>query len=149
MTAGLLATSFALGLRHGFDLDHIAAIADLNSTADSRRHGFLRSLYDALGHAAVVFALGTLLLVAGASIPESIDQWMGRIVGATLVALGLAVLWDLKLNGDSVQFRSRWMLVLDGTFAGLRRIQRSRNRRTISHRTHPRTRSRPRNRPRN
>ncbi len=92
MTLGLLLTAFGLGLRHGVDWDHIAAIADLNSTADNRRHGFLRSLYYALGHAAVVFALGTLLLVAGASIPESLDQWMGRIVGATLVALGIAVL---------------------------------------------------------
>ena len=53
MTTGLLATSFALGLRHGFDWDHIAAIADLNSTADERRRGFALSLYYALGHAVV------------------------------------------------------------------------------------------------
>ncbi len=132
MTTGLLLTSLALGLRHGIDWDHVAAIADLTGTTDDRRRGFRLSLYYALGHAVVVFALGTLLILAGATIPQSLDVWMGRVVGATLVGLGMAVLWDLRQNGDSVRLRSRWMFVLEGTFAGLRRVRQHRDRRRIS-----------------
>ncbi len=122
MTVGLLVTSLLLGLRHGIDWDHIAAIADLTGTADSRRKGFLLSLYYALGHAAVVFVLGSIAILFGAAIPESFDAWMGRIVGLTLVALGVWVLVGLLRHGRDFRLRSRWMLVLDGTFAGLRKV---------------------------
>lgn len=122
MTVGLLVTSLLLGLRHGIDWDHIAAIADLTGAADSRRKGFLLSLYYALGHAAVVFVLGSIAILFGAAIPESFDAWMGRIVGITLIALGIWVLVGLVRHGRDFRLRSRWMLVLNGTFAGLRKV---------------------------
>ena len=131
MTPWLLLTSFALGLRHGIDWDHIAAIADLNSASEDRSRGFRLSLSYAIGHALVVLALGSILIIAGASIPESLDEWMGRVVGATLVGLGIAVVLDLRRNRGAVRLRSRWMLVLEGTFAGLRRVRRYRDRRRI------------------
>jgi hypothetical protein len=131
MTPGLLLTSFALGLRHGIDWDHIAAIVDLSSGSDDRGRGFRLSLYYAIGHALVVFALGSMLIVAGASIPESLDEWMGPVVGATLIGLGITVLRDLQRNRGAVRLRSRWTLVLEGTFAGLRRVRRYRDRRRI------------------
>jgi high-affinity nickel permease len=37
MTAGLVVTALALGIRHGVDWDHIAAIADLSGTAETGR----------------------------------------------------------------------------------------------------------------
>ena len=87
MTIGLLLTAFGLGLRHGVDFDHIAAIADLTSTTESRKRGFMLSLWYALGHAVVVLALGALVILFEATIPESLDSWMGRVVGATLLFL--------------------------------------------------------------
>lgn len=131
MTPGLLLTSFALGLRHGIDWDHIAAIADLSSASDDRGRGFRLSLYYAIGHALVVFALGSILIVAGVAIPEALDEWMGRVVGATLIGLGIAVLADLRRNQGAVRLRSRWMFVVEGTFAGLRRVRRYHDRRRI------------------
>lgn len=106
MTPGLLLTSFALGLRHGIDWDHIAAIADLSSTSEHRGRAFRLSLCYAIGHALVVFALGSILIVAGASIPQSLDEWMGRVVGATLIGLGIAVLQDLRRNRGAVRLRN-------------------------------------------
>ena len=131
MTLGLLFTAFGLGLRHGVDFDHIAAIADLTSTTESRKRGFMLSLWYALGHAVVVLVLGALIILFEATIPESLDVWMGRVVGATLLFLGIWVLIDMRRQGDDFRLRSRWMLVFDGTFAGLRKVRNLGGRRAI------------------
>ena len=129
---GLLSTALVLGLRHGIDWDHIAAIADITGTvtADSteptlapvrqstgRRAMYLATMY-AAGHGAVVAALGAIALVAGQILPDWIDPIMERLVGVTLLALGLWILYS-ALNavrtGGSLTLRSRWMLVGSGT----------------------------------
>lgn len=131
MTTGLVITALTLGLRHGVDWDHIAAIADLSSTARSRRHGFWLSFVYAGGHGLVVIALGVLAIAFGSALPEGVDVWMGRVVGATLVILGAWILVDLIRSGRDFRLRSRWILVLGGTFAGLRRVRDARRRRRV------------------
>ncbi len=123
MSLGLLLTAFGLGLRHGIDWDHIAAITDLSSSAQNRRRGFLLSMTYAIGHGAVVFLLGTLAIAFGLAIPGGLDEWMGRIVGITLIMLGGWILLELVRKGRDFRLRSRWMLVINGTFAGLRRVR--------------------------
>ena len=120
---GLLLTSFTLGLRHGVDWDHIAAIADLSGTAENRRRGFVLSMLYAVGHGAVVFALGTIAIAFGLAIPDGLDEWMGKIVGITLIALGAWILVELIRKGRNFRLRSRWMLMIDGTFAGMRKVR--------------------------
>jgi len=129
---GLLLTSFTLGVRHGFDWDHIAAIADLSGTAESRRRGFVLSMLYAVGHGAVVFGLGAAAIAFGLAIPDGLDSWMGRIVGITLIALGVWILFELVRKGRDFRLRSRWMLMIDGTFAGLRRVRNKAAGRTIA-----------------
>jgi high-affinity nickel-transport protein len=169
---GLLVTALLLGIRHGIDWDHIAAITDITSTTaassaaeavheiDHRRapaphvhaHGgpgelrvhetsaggavalpvpatfaltrerflseqtqaiLLGTLY-ALGHALVVAVLGLAALVFGAILPDWVDPIMGRVVGVTLVVLGVWVLYSLvqyARNGTEFRLQSRWMLV--------------------------------------
>jgi ABC-type nickel/cobalt efflux system permease component RcnA len=120
---GLLATAFGFGLRHGIDWDHLAAITDITSSQeDGRRSVFLASLY-ALGHAAVVFVLGVLAIAAGDRLPQGVDAFMGRLVGATLVLLGVYVFWALARDGRDFRLRSRWMLVLDGAARLTRRLR--------------------------
>jgi high-affinity nickel-transport protein len=117
---GLLATAFGFGFRHGIDWDHIAAITDITGSQDeTRRSMFFATLY-ALGHGLVVFCLGVAAIVAGERLPASIDAVMGRVVGATLVALGVYVFWSLIRHGRDFRMRSRWMLV----FSGVRRAWR-------------------------
>lgn len=128
---GLLLTSLGLGLRHGLDWDHIAAIADLSSTAESRRRGFVLSVIYAVAHAVVVFVLGVLAIALSATLPDGLAEWMGRVVGITLLALGVWVLIELVRKGRDFRLRSRWMLVLTGTFAGFRRVRRAATGRTI------------------
>lgn len=117
---GLLATAFGFGLRHGIDWDHLAAIADITSAqSDRRRSIFLATLY-ALGHAAVVFVLGVVAIVAGDRIPAGLDELMGRIVGVTLIFLGVYVFVSLARHGRDFRLRSRWTLL----FSGIRRLWR-------------------------
>lgn len=132
MSLGLLLTALGLGLRHGIDWDHIAAIADLSGTAENRKRGFALSMTYAVGHGVVVFLLGIGAILFGLAIPESLDEWMGRVVGITLIVLGGWILFELSRKGRDFRLRSRWMLVIDGTFAGLRRVRNGLTGRSIS-----------------
>ena len=132
MSLGLLLTALGLGLRHGIDWDHIAAITDLSGTAENRKRGFALSMTYAVGHGAIVFVLGIGAILFGLAIPESLDEWMGRVVGITLILLGGWILFELSRKGRDFRLRSRWMLVIDGTFAGFRRVRNGLSGRSIS-----------------
>ena len=91
-----------------------------------QRHAIVLGTLYALGHALVVFALGMLALAFGAILPDWVDPIMGRIVGFTLLFLGIWVfisLWQYLRNGTEFRLRSRWMLVFDGARYGWRRFQ--------------------------
>ncbi|MDX2239865.1 MAG: hypothetical protein NW224_04195 [Leptolyngbyaceae cyanobacterium bins.302] len=146
----LLFLGFALGLRHGIDWDHIAAITDITGSvvttdeatgmyeADSEnlhsssrsptsvtftkpviqrkarrefREGFFLATMYALGHALLVVVLGLLALWLGAILPDWLDPIMERLVGATLIILGVWIFYSIWRYGRSFQLRSRWMLV--------------------------------------
>ncbi|MEA2453179.1 MAG: hypothetical protein QOG04_1889 [Actinomycetota bacterium] len=119
----LIAVFFA-GLRHGFDLDHIAAITDITSSQTDRRQAIRFGTVYAIGHAIVLALLCGLAILAGQKIPPRFDDVMGRVIGATLVLLGIYVIYTLIRFGREAKLRSRWMLILSGlkrTVAWLRR----------------------------
>ena len=146
----LMLLGFALGLRHGIDWDHIAAITDItgsvvttdeaeelyqagnqgavsNSEGPAQmtltkpvvrrkrrrevREGFFLATMYALGHASLVVLLGLLALWLGAILPNWIDPIMERLVGVTLIILGVWIFYSIWRYGRSFQLRSRWMLV--------------------------------------
>jgi hypothetical protein len=115
----LVSAALVFGLRHGIDWDHIAAITDITGSQVSPRKSLrLASLY-ALGHAIVVLLLGLVAIELGARIPAAVDAVMERLVGATLLLLGLYVFYGLIRHGRRFRMRSRWMLL----FAGARRAR--------------------------
>ncbi|HDH03527.1 MAG TPA: hypothetical protein ENH15_04705, partial [Actinobacteria bacterium] len=107
----LLGASFLLGLRHGFDWDHIAAITDITSSQDNTPTALWYSSLYALGHGFVVIVLGAILILSGLAVPDSVEAFMGRFVGATLVFLGIWVFVSLARHGADFRLRSRWMLI--------------------------------------
>jgi high-affinity nickel-transport protein len=181
---GVLVTGLLLGVRHGFDWDHIAAITDITSTSatsdagerdhahhhehaphehghggasevsahgsagesaaagphrpgggatalsreavlSEQRHAVLLGTLYALGHASVVAVLGLAALAFGALLPDWVDPIMGRVVGLTLLVLGIWVfvsLYQYARHGTEFRLRSRWMLVFDGTRSAWRRL---------------------------
>jgi ABC-type nickel/cobalt efflux system permease component RcnA len=119
---GLLLTAVLLGMRHGIDWDHIAAISDIaGSQNDTRRSFVLATLY-ALGHGLMVLVLGILAIVAGQLIPSSVDHLMEKVVGITLLVLGAYVFYSLARYRRGFKMRSRWMLVIDGARRVVRRL---------------------------
>jgi cytochrome c biogenesis protein CcdA len=117
---GLLISGFLFGLRHGIDWDHIAAIADITGSTDERRRAIWFGTLYALGHAAVVFVLGIGAIAFGDLLPAGIDEVMGRVVGVTLVILGVYVFVSLIRHGRDFRLRSRWMLFFSGVRRGAR-----------------------------
>jgi len=96
----LLINALLLGLRHGVDWDHLAAISDIVGTAcasgghaeqtfpQNARESIKLSTCYAVGHAAIVAGLGTAVIFAGNMLPEWVDHIAQKAIGFTLVALG-------------------------------------------------------------
>ncbi len=119
----LFFSAFAFGFRHGIDWDHIAAITDITSSQRSVRAGLRFATLYAAGHAVVVFVIGILAIVAGESLPDSIDSAMGRVVGFTLIILGVYVIYALIRYRGEFRLRSRWMLIFESVRRGYRWAQ--------------------------
>jgi hypothetical protein len=111
-----LLSAAILGFRHGFDYDHIAAITDITSVQTDRWRGMRLGLLYALGHAAMVALLGSAVIVFQLSLPHGFDRIAERLVGLTLVVLGVYVLGSL-FKGNPAP-RSRFHL-LAGAFRWL------------------------------
>ena len=120
---GVLGAAFLFGFRHGIDWDHIAAITDITSSQDERAASMLFGTIYALGHALVVFLIGSLAILIGARLPEGVDPIMERIVGLTLVILGVFVFVSLIKHGREFRMRSRWMLIFSGTRSAYRKAR--------------------------
>jgi high-affinity nickel-transport protein len=106
-----LFTAAVLGFRHGFDYDHIAAITDIVSVQGSRRTAFRLGMVYALGHALTVAGLGSIVILLGVSLPAGIDRWAERLVGLTLLVLGIYVLGTLILKPAGTLPKSRYLLL--------------------------------------
>jgi high-affinity nickel-transport protein len=119
LEVGLVATAFALGFRHGFDWDHLAALSDIAASQQNRRRSMMLATMYALGHAAVAFTIGAAVIVASAHLPASVGEFMERLVGVTLVALGVWVIVSTLRNGQSTRMPSRGALLV----AGFRRLR--------------------------
>jgi len=120
---GVLIAAFLFGFRHGIDWDHIAAITDITSSQEDRRTALLFGTLYALGHALVVFVIGVFAIVLGERLPTRVDSVMERIVGATLVVLGVFVFVSLFRHGREFRMRSRWMLIFSGVRTAYQRVR--------------------------
>jgi high-affinity nickel-transport protein len=129
---GVAGTGFVLGCRHGLDWDHIAAITDLTTaTTDetpesdraidseqNRRWGqpHRRSLglavWYCIGHGLVIVLLGAAVGILGLDLPPGLDRIFESVVGATLVALGAVVLWQLGRDRGRYEYVGRVRLIV-------------------------------------
>ena len=87
-----LISAAILGFRHGLDYDHIAAITDISSVQPRPRDAMRYGLLYVAGHATTVAVLGTATVAFRMALPPASDLWAERLVGLTLVALGIYVL---------------------------------------------------------
>jgi high-affinity nickel permease len=103
MTLGAaLLSCTALGLQHGIDWDHVAAISDVTSVQRTPREAIRCGFFYAAGHAATVGLLGIAVIMLRQSLPDVLSVWMQRFIGLTLVLLGAYVLSVLFSRGQMV-----------------------------------------------
>jgi hypothetical protein len=95
-----LLSAAVLGFRHGLDYDHIAAITDISSVQSKPRDAMRYGLIYVLGHATMVAS----------------DRWAERLVGITLLVLGLYVLGTFfrPSTHSHARPRTRITLLLNG-----------------------------------
>ncbi|API87694.1 HoxN/HupN/NixA family nickel/cobalt transporter [Francisella uliginis] len=100
----MIGIAFMLGLRHGFDADHIVAIDNVTrQLITQNRASFKTGLFFALGHSTIVFLL-TLLIIIGFSFTSiektsalDIGAFFGTIISAIFLLLtGTMSLISLK-----------------------------------------------------
>jgi high-affinity nickel permease len=104
-----------LGFRHGFDYDHIAAISDISSVQARPRDAMRYGLLYVSGHATTVAVLGALAIAFRISLPAASDRWAERLVGVTLLVLGIYVLGTFFRPGThSHGPRTRITLLING-----------------------------------
>jgi high-affinity nickel-transport protein len=125
---GVIVSAFLFGFRHGIDWDHIAAITDITSSQEERGRALEYGTIYALGHALVVFVIGVAAIVLGAKLPDGVDAIMERVVGATLILLGVYVFTALVRHGREFRMRSRWMLIFSGVQGAFRKVRGGRGR---------------------
>ncbi len=87
-----LISAAVLGFRHGLDYDHIAAITDISSVQEKARDAMRYGLLYVAGHATTVAILGAGAVAFHVTLPASSDRWAERLVGLTLLTLGVYVL---------------------------------------------------------
>ena len=110
-----LASAAVLGFRHGLDYDHIAAITDISSVQSKARDAMRYGLLYVAGHATTVALLGAAAVVFRIALPPASDRWAERMVGATLLLLGIYVLGTFFRPGThSHAPRTRITLLLNG-----------------------------------
>lgn len=111
-----LLSAAALGFRHGLDYDHVAAITDIASGEGEPRRAMRLGLLYVFGHAVTVIALGSLALVAHEFLPDALDRTAGRVVGLTLLVLGIYVASTIFAHRHEEKFkpRSRAAMFADG-----------------------------------
>jgi nickel/cobalt transporter (NiCoT) family protein len=109
---GMVALVFALGLRHGFDPDHLVAIDGMTRSTTSRWCG----LFFSLGHGVVVTLIGVAVAVAATEwqAPAWLEHTGALISIAVLVVLGVANLLAVLRTPAGrrvslIGLRGRWL----------------------------------------
>ena len=127
-----LGSCLLLGLRHGFDYDHLAAISDITAVQRNWRSGLRLGMTYALGHAFTVAALGVAVLQLHMGLPQGLDHWTERLIGLTLIVLGIGVVAGI-LRKDAHGHRhgrieSRLAIAINGVLWMAWRVRRIWNR---------------------
>ncbi|GBC83922.1 hypothetical protein HRbin11_00340 [bacterium HR11] len=96
----------ALGFKHAFDSDHVAAILSLVSETGSLRRAALYGAFWGVGHTLTLFVVGTALLLLKWQVPASMARAFEWLVGAVLIGLGIRVLVRMRRERIHIHWHS-------------------------------------------
>nr|WP_263327899.1 High-affinity nickel-transporter [Neobacillus sp. Marseille-Q6967] len=112
MTFALLAVM--IGMRHGIDGDHVAAIADMVGSEQQKRKQVSLGIMYAIGHGAIVLIIGILSIFIGLELPTTTREFMEILVSLTLIILGGFILYSLLQQRKEYEYKSRLKIVYEG-----------------------------------
>jgi len=92
----IFALGFAMGVRHAFEADHLAAMATLATRGRGPRAGLLQGAAWGLGHTLTLLLVGGTCLLLGAAVPQRWATRLELVVGFMLLALGLDTLRRMR-----------------------------------------------------
>ncbi len=98
LVTGLLGT--ALGLRHAFEPDHLAAVSTLATEQRTVRAGLWLGALWGVGHSCSLFVVGGTLAFAGAQMPPRVGAGFELLVAVMIVALGARAVRRSALEGS-------------------------------------------------
>jgi high-affinity nickel permease len=126
-----LGSCLLLGLRHGFDYDHLAAISDITAVQRNWLSGLRLGVTYALGHAFTVAALGIAVLELHVGLPQGLDNLTERIIGLTLIVLGIGVVAGILRKNphghEHSRIESRLAIAINGFIWMIWRVRRTWN----------------------
>ena len=105
---GLLGLGFLSGLRHAFDLDHIAAVSAITSKHSSIRKSSLLGVFWGLGHTISLFCAGLIVLMLKITIPEKLALFFESLVALMLIVLGINVLFAIRKEKIHIHKHRHW-----------------------------------------
>lgn len=102
-----------IGMRHGMDSDHVAAIADMVGSENGKKKQVSLGVMYAFGHGMIVLCIGLITLFVGARLPESAQNIIEMIVSLTLLVLGGVILYSVLRQNQEYEFKSRLKIVYE------------------------------------
>lgn len=95
------ALGLALGARHAFEPDHLAAVSTLMAERPRPRQAALQGALWGLGHTAALVAVGVALILARAELAPAVERGLELAVAIMLIGLGVrGVRAALRDGGD-------------------------------------------------
>jgi high-affinity nickel permease len=91
----ILLTGLGLGLAHSLDPDHVVAVSALLCNNKSLRKSITSATVWGVGHSAVLFIIGLLVLTLSVVIPQSVLKLFDCAAGILLIILGTLVVRQL------------------------------------------------------
>jgi high-affinity nickel permease len=111
ITYSLLA--ILIGMRHGMDGDHVAAIADMLGSEKQKRKQLSLGMMYAFGHSSIVLIIGLLSIFIGLKFSDQARLAMEGLVSITLIILGGYIIYSLFRQKEQYEHKSRVQIVFD------------------------------------
>ncbi|PLT33175.1 High-affinity nickel-transporter [Bacillus sp. V5-8f] len=113
---GLITFAFLavmIGMRHGIDGDHVAAIADMVGSEKQKRRQLSLGIMYAFGHGMIVLIMGLITIFIGVELPVATRSFLEVLVSLTLIILGLFILFSLLQQRSEYEYKSRLKIVYE------------------------------------
>jgi high-affinity nickel-transport protein len=102
-----------IGMRHGMDGDHVAAIADMVGSEKQKRKQVSLGIMYAFGHGVIVLIIGLITIFIGMKLPNTSRLLMEVLVSLTLIILGGFILYSIVSQKKEYEYKSRLKIVYE------------------------------------